>query len=457
MFRWFQIVCLVVGLTVRLQAQEQKEMQLNLDECVQIALGNNSSLVIQKYTVLIAENNVVSARRSFLPNTSNITFSKTQSITGPREGQFFDANTGLIVSALGESTVGGSQRFSVGGIGIPIYNATLFSTLASNKQNLRSSEHTLSNTRQTVIFNAKQAYFQLLTAIKLLESQQEQVKLSEENLRRSEVLQEIGSTAISEVLNARANMANARATLIQRENDVEQARVNLAFQLGLGTDVYIIPTQLDFSVQSLSLSFEEAAATALRESPDMLSRKYGLLATRETLKGLQRSLFHPQVTANGSYSWNLSNDDTFRGVEDLFLKNYSYSFSISATIPLYNIQARDNIKTQKINYYRAMEQLDQAKRQLAQNVQVTFLNIKRLQRSIDASKASVEAQEKAFELAQERYNFGAGTFLELLTGQRDLFQARSNLIQNIYNYQISLAQLQQRLGGKPVIAGQGDE
>ena len=106
MFRWFQIVCLVVGLTVRLQAQEQREMQLNLDECVQIALGNNSSLVIQKYTVLIAENNVVSARRSFLPNTSNITFSKTQSITGPREGQFFDANTGLIVSALGESTVG---------------------------------------------------------------------------------------------------------------------------------------------------------------------------------------------------------------------------------------------------------------------------------------------------------------------------------------------------------------
>jgi outer membrane protein TolC len=65
---------------------------------------------------------------------------------------------------------------------------------------------------------------------------------------------------------------------------------------------------------------------------------------------------------------------------------------------------------------------------------------------MEAQEIAVEAQEENFKLQEEKYNFGGGTFLERLTAQRDLFDARNNLVQVKYNYLIQMAQLENELG-----------
>ena len=175
-----------------------------------------------------------------------------------------------------------------------------------------------------------------------------------------------------------------------------------------------------------------------------------MLQSRESLKGLQRSRRHPAVTISGGYGWSLTRGEAFRGLEDLFLKNYSYSFRVGASLPIFNMGIENNIKQQKLRYLRSQEQLDQQKRLQTFRVKQAYLNLGRFQRLIAANEASVRAQQENFKLAEERYNFGAGTFLERLQAQRDLFQARNSLVQSIYNYQIEFARMELETGA-PVV------
>ena len=446
-FRYIAVLTIIFASVNTSAQEERREMRLTLNECVEVSLMSSAQIEQFKYTVAIAETQVDNARNSFFPTNSTMTWGLNRSVQGPREGQVLDQTTGTLVQLLGEDRIGGGQNFRITGLSMPIYDGQIISQLSSAKNSLRQTQMQQTGTRQTIIFQTKQRYFLLLQAIKLLEVQQERVRVSEESLRRAETLYEIGSAAILQVTNARSNLAGLRATLIQRENAVFIAQSNLAFTMGLGTDVDIIPSEEEFELLPPKYSFTDALSIALAEHPDILGSKYGMLSARDTYNATRKGLYHPRITmSTGAYSWSIGKDEEFGGVEDIFLKNYNYSFSIGVTMPLFNLNTSINLKRQKLQYLRSQEQLDQAKRQKALDLRLRYLNLERFRRLIEANEVAVQAAEENFKLEEERYNFGGGTFLERLTAQRDLFDARNNLVQSKYNYLIEMANLENEVG-----------
>lgn len=441
-------VLAIAAMSARASTQEpQREMRLTLGECVEIALTNNAQIEQDKYTVAISETQVDNARNGFFPNVSNISWGISRTVQGPREGQVLDPTTGTLVQLLGEDRVTGGQNFRVGGLSMPIYDGRLISELSGAKKALMQVQMQQIGNRKDIVFQTKQRYLQLLQAIKLLELQQERVRVSEESLRRAETLYEIGSAAILQVANAKSNLATTRAILIQRENNVSLARLSLAFTMGLGTDVDVIPAEEEFELLPPKYSYRDALAIALEEHPDILGNKYGMLSARDDYNATRKGLYHPRITmSTNAYSWSIGRDEDFGGLEDLFLKNYNYGFSINASIPLFNFNTSNTLKRQKLQYLRSQEQLDQAKRQRALNVRQRYLNLERFRRLVEANEVAVEAAEENFKLEEERYNFGGGTFLERLTAQRDLFDARNNLVQAKYDYLIEMANLENQVG-----------
>ncbi len=446
-FRYIAVLAIVFAHVNTSAQEERREMRLTLNECVEISLTSSAQIEQFKYTVAIAETQVDNARNSFLPNTSSVNWGISRNVQGPREGQVLDPSTGTLVQLLGEDRVSGAQSFRITGLTMPVYDGRLISQLSSAKNSLMQTQMQQTGTRQTIIFQTKQRYFQLLQAIKLLEVQQERVRVSEESLRRAETLYEIGSAAILQVTNARSNLAGLRATLIQRENDVRIAQSNLAFTMGLGTDVDIIPSEEEFELLSPKYSFTDALSIALKKHPDILDSKYGMMASRDDYNATKKGLYHPRITmSTNAYSWSLGKDEDFGGPEDIFLKNYSYGISLNVNMPLFNFNTSNTLKRLKLLYLRSQEQLDQAKRQKALTIRQRYLNLERFRRLIEANEVAVEAAEENFKLEEERYNFGGGTFLERLTAQRDLFDARNNLVQSKYNYLIEMANLENEIG-----------
>ena len=433
-------------------AQESQVLELSMDDCIAIALEQSAQVVQGRFNVESAAIQVENARNVFLP-TMSASYGMSRSLSGPRQGSFVDPATGEITSTLGESTTSGSQSLGAS-FGMDLYNPSNWVGLASSKLARKAAEMDLDASQQQVVFAVKQGYFSLLQAIELLAVQAEQVAVSEEDLRRAETLFEIRSVPLSDVLTSRATLASARATMIDRENSVELARADLAFAIGLQVDVRIEPRSADFTVVPLTLSYEDALAAALARRPDLRAQKFSMLQAREDLRGTRYELLHPTVSMSTGYSWQLSANEEFQGPEDLFLKNYGYSLRLSLSLPVFNrFSTQNSIKSQKLSYRQSMEDLEQAKRQVALDIRQAFLNIELYRRSIEANQIAVSAAEESYKLAQERYALGTGTQLERLQAQSSLFAARSDLVQAQFNYHIQLAQLDQAMGKSFVTSG----
>ena len=341
----FALLCLgsmIFCLPAQSGARERatSEIYLNLAECIDLALEHNAQIVQSRFSVSIADVQVDQARSAFLPNLS-ASYGVSRQVSGPREGSFVDPATGLLVTTLGKSETSGSQ--SVGAnLSMSVYDPSNWASLAASKHGRKAAAMGLSLDCQQVVFQVRQGYFSLLQAIKLLEVQQEQIRVLEEDLRRAETLYEMRSVPVSDVLSARATLESARATLINRENQVEIARADLAFTMGLDAYARVVPTEQEFEVRPLSLTFEEALSRALEEHPNLRSQKHSMMQARDELKATRYGVRHPTLSMSSGYSWRLSRDEEFRGVEDMFLKNYGLSFGLSLSLPLFNRMNTEN-------------------------------------------------------------------------------------------------------------------
>ncbi len=439
-------IAAIVSAPVSAEEAATKDMHLSLSECIEIALGNNTSITQSRFSREIAVAQIDARRSAFLPSLGS-NYRISRSVTGPREGAIFDQTTQTIVTTLGEDRVGGSQ--SVGSsLSITIFNAGQLANLAASKKSARAAEMDLSGSRQQTIFLVKQRYFTLLQRVEQLDLAKEQVSVSEESLRREKTMYEIGSRTIADVLSAESQLAGDRVALIARENDVAIARSQLAFSLGLSPDVNVTPTETNFSVAPPPITYRESLDRAQKGHPEILAQKHRMLASRDQLKATKYSVRFPSITGSAGYGWQLNRGEGFAGVEDLFVKNYSYNAGININMSIFNgLTAENNIKVQKLEYLRSREQLDQARRQRTMDIRLSFLNLERLRRSITANEAAVKAAEENFRLQDQRYNLGGGTFLERQQAQLQLFTARNQLVQDRFQYQIEMAQLEQHVGG----------
>ena len=326
---------LVVGILTRPSgATEPAALRLSMDDCIAIALEQSAAVIQGRSNIEAAALQIGNARNAFLPSIS-ASYGMSRSVSGPREGSFVDPATGEVTSTLGESTSSGSQSLGTG-FSMNLYNRGNWTALASSKLGHKAAEMDLSTSQQQVVFEVKQGYFGLLQAIELMKVQTEQVRVSEESLRRAETLFEVRSVPLSDVLTERAALASARANLIDRENSVAVTGADLAFAMGLRTYEPIVPVEEEFAMVPLALSYEEALALALEHRPDLRSQEFLLLQAEEDLRGTRYELLHPTVSMSTGYNWRLRADETFAGPEDLFLKNYGYSFNVSLGLPLFN-------------------------------------------------------------------------------------------------------------------------
>ena len=137
----------------------------------------------------------------------------------------------------------------------------------------------------------------------------------------------------------------------------------------------------------------------------------------------------------------------------------SWSVGASATWNLWDGGATQNaIK-------KANAQLEQAKEAnlatvdaVLLAVQKAYLNLRSAEQTIQSTQTAVAQGQESFRIATLRYRAGVGTNLDVLDAETKLTTARNNYVEALYNYNISIAALEQ-LTGVPLSTpvGQGAE
>jgi outer membrane protein TolC len=105
-----------------------------------------------------------------------------------------------------------------------------------------------------------------------------------------------------------------------------------------------------------------------------------------------------------------------------------------------------DIQKAEIGRKMAMEAVENYKRTLKSEIHKTYMNYKSTLEMIKINKENLEAAKEELRLAEERYQIGAGTALDVRDSQVNLTRAEETLVSIEYQAQLLLAELDNQMG-----------
>lgn len=321
-----------------------------------------------------------------------------------------------------------------------------------------------------LVKNVETAYWAVIGTAENVKAQEQGVLAARELLRQNEGKFSVGTVPRTAVLEAQADVARREADLIQAQNARELAIDTLRAVINAPSEdrdllVNVLPSDVP-TVESVAIDLEGSLAQALESRPELESARLAVEQSAMQLKLAENQLL-PRLDLVGSVGTNGLSGDTNPGgfnlpgtdpnalpEENAFAgpvsdswrmlydgRYYGYTAGVALEIPLGNEAAKADYSLGRINLERARLEL----RRLQENV---TLEVKRAATNLETDLKSIDARRIARELAEEnvrnqqaRYDVGLATTKDLLDFQDALTQSRAAEIRALTEYRIDLAEL----------------
>jgi outer membrane protein len=308
------------------------------------------------------------------------------------------------------------------------------------RQSSRTAEATRQSTRDTlrrVLFQTARAYYEVLRRKELLQVADTAVRRAETLLEVAKAQAEVGAAPQKDVLQAEADLANARVQQIQARNALRLAETDLKRLIGWEAQKPLPALTAPDAPPSPdpTLSVEQLWQRARLQRPDLRDAELRLQISRLGLDAARlNSLLRLQISARG-----------FREYEPN--SRTQGSLSIVASYPLFDGGlTRASLREAEASLQSAQFRLQQAERDAYAEVESALLSIREAFERLEASKIAVAAAQRNFDAAQESLREGVGTIVEVLTAQLALITAETNLVQATYDAAVAELQLRVATG-----------
>jgi len=130
-------------------------------------------------------------------------------------------------------------------------------------------------------------------------------------------------------------------------------------------------------------------------------------------------------------------DPDFQAVDfyDILDQRRGGSIGVSLRFPLFDgLRREQQVEEAQVQRLNAQYQLEDQRQQVALEVREAYLNYQTAVKQLDVTEKQVRAARQAREAAQERYNLGAASIVELTNANRNFVQAASQRIRARYNF-----------------------
>jgi outer membrane protein len=299
----------------------------------------------------------------------------------------------------------------------------------------------------TTLYNAVNAYMNVLSNTATLELNRNNVEVLEEQLRQTRDRFNVGEVTRTDVAQAEARLAGARSQVALAESALRTAIGVYRQNIGVEPRSLAPGRPLDRFVPA---NLDTAIAIGLQEHPQIISAMHVLDATEAQVKVFEGQLA-PQVSAQGSvtqsYDQQLPNTS---GVNASIIGRL--------TIPIYEGgQVYAQIRQQKelVGQYRI--QIDQYRDAVRASIVDFWGRLEAAKAQVIAAQAQVQANEVALNGVREEARVGQRTTLDVLNAQQELLSSRVSLIvaqrdRVIFSYGVvqAMGQLTARFTALPV-------
>ena len=278
-----------------IEGSVEKNIDMTLDKCIELALGNNPQINAAFHDILASDARIKQVWANYFPQLSWQT-----GYTKIKQLQLSDAlgrNLTFNYYILGQVTL----QQMLYDFGVTQNQATI------KRLDYEAYKTTLSATINDVIYQTKDAYFNLLFAFENRRVAEDTVKKFEMFYNQAKAFYEIGMNPKVDVTIAEVNLSNAKLQLIQADNAVNLAVAKLNNVMGVPfIDKYNVQERLKY--QPVDVTFNKSVEIARDARPELKLAELKVESANQTMKLVKKSYF-PTLSVEGQYqrggkSWN---------------------------------------------------------------------------------------------------------------------------------------------------------
>lgn len=428
---------------------------LSLAESIRLALAWNDSIDVAKSGREAAKWNLSAARRAKGPTVS---WSSQLSKIGGRNYEsakraheiYGDPHTETVLvgnlwdyPVTAEQTVGSyayNNTFANSwSLTIPIYTGgQLEGQIDARRYELNQADLNLENTRQTVRYQAAEAYSNLLHQENVVLIAQEAVDMAQNELNL--ILEQYGEGAVAkaDVLMMQVRLANHRQNLVDAQGQLAVAKSNLANVVGLPQDADIRVTDV-FSYEPYPRELPDCEEYAMEHRPDGIAADYAIKSA-EAQVGAAKSGWRPRVT--GSATQSISSNSPFRSE-----RSNQWEAGLGITWNIFDsgvTSAGVHQAKAMVDQYRA--EAERTKKNIQLETRSAYIQMRAAEEKIRGAKEAVQNAEESYMIAQVRYEEGVDILLNVADAQERLTQARQNYNAALYQYNLYRVALEKAMG-----------
>ena len=342
----------------------------------------------------------------------------------------------------------GNHDFSISAY---VFNPQLDASIDSARYTREGTGASYEEALQQAKYDAISGYYTLIMNRNLVDVAQQAVKDYQGHVTNVEAQYNVGLVASSDVLAAKTNLADSETSLVKAQNTANLAEASLNQVIAYPVQTSITTAEHDLQYKPYNVTLEQAKAYAMLHRSALVKSALDVKSAEEAVRSAKAG-YLPTVAVKAGRGY--IDPDGYFGTS-----TKSWSVGASASWSLWDGGATQNaIK-------KANAQLEQAKEAnlatvdaVLLAVQKAYLNLRSAEQTIQSTQTAVAQGQESFRIATLRYRAGVGTNLDVLDAETKLTTARNNYVQALYNYNISIAALEQ-LTGVPLNTpiGQGAE
>ncbi|MGC8652664.1 MAG: TolC family protein [Candidatus Kryptoniota bacterium] len=406
--------------------------KMTLQECISIAARQNANVLQAEFQAETQDAKLLSAYGNFLPSLS---------ASGQFSRQDNTFQTQVFIQGIPISTSGRNiaNNYS-GGLSASYTFFDGFANIGNLNLARKGSEAYSFNykrARQSAIYQATQLYLTVLQDRELMKVSEDNLKRDQRQLEKIKTSYSVGSASIADVYSQETAVSNDKFQLVQAQNNYENAQANLKFFLGLN-----VAEKIDFVDPTLASEIDttefarvnqqfsrvaELLEKAYESRPDYIASRLNVEAS-EAQKTVAKAMYYP--TVSGFAQYNLSGTQ-INQVD----QNKRFYLGLSISLPIFNgFQTQSQIDQANVAVKSAQQNLDVVRRQVQLDVYQALLNLHAAENQYEAALNGVQSAKLSQQTAEEKYNIGSGTLLDLLTANAQYTIALSNRVQAAYAY-----------------------
>jgi len=488
--------------TLEERAEARPVVQLTVEQAVRMALDNNIELSVERINPQLQDLSIAQTRGAYRP-TLNSTVNANSSMPLPTSllnggqrviNETANANVNIAqtlpwfgtnyTAAFNNGRTNTSSTFATLN---PQFTTQLTATITQpllrdfKIDNTRNqllagaitrevSDITLRTRMTNLTATTKNAYWDLLAAIRAIEAAKQSLSLAEKLIEDNRVRVEVGTLAPMDIISAQAEAATRRQTLTQAEATRRTAELVLKRLIVSETTDPVWRATIDpidmVQVQPTTINLESAVTSALSQRTDLMTARKNLSSNDINIRYLRNQML-PAMNATATLGTRgLGGNQFIReggvvvgeipgGWPEAFamMRRFDYpnwTVGLTFSYPLGKSSQEAAYARAKLQYQQSQSQVRALELTVATEVTNAALQVESTLRRMEAARAARELQEKRLENEQSKFEVGMSTNFFVVQAQRDLLDAQIAELRANLDYQkalVTFERVQQTAGG----------